>query len=286
MFPLSLFRDLSGVLSFPPVILALNIIVPYSIGVVAYLLFKFIWIRNKSELFRYFVASNFQKAALLEKLFSLLLFIGIGSALTYLLQLFGWEPDRFLRLVLVLTAFTVLQKVLSPLPKTPLYYAVVGFACVWIAVQATPSVSLFLSSFAFFLGLYFIVFVIARQLVLGLASLTLDNAVDVGGLQVGMIPAEQIIQAAQPDGTIRYEKQQVEFSSGQNDNIIISPDPAGLTAEEIIQLQQLAHQGAFTAFGNRIKVQPSLRFAPVISVGVLLTILCQGPFYLKLIQFF
>lgn len=286
IFPLSLFRNLSGALSFPPLILALNIIVPYSIGLLGYLLFKFVFMRNKLDLFRYFFKSNFQKDTLLEKLFSLLVLIGIGSVLTYLLQHFGWELDRFLSLVLVLVAFTLIQKLLSLLPKTPVYYAIVGFVCVWLAVQSTPSLSIFLSGLAFFLGLYLVVFVIAKQLVLGLASVTLDNAVDVEGLQVGMIPAEQIVRIEQPDGTMRYEKKQIEISSGQDDNIVISPDPAGLTTEEITQLQNLAAEGAFVEFGNRINVQPSIRFAPVISIGALLTILCQGPFYLKLIQLF
>lgn len=286
IFPLSLFRDLSGALSFPPLILALNIIVPYSIGILGYLLFKFVLMPNKLDLFRYFFTSYFQKDTVLEKLFNLLLFIGIGSGLTYLLQHFGWEPDRLLHLVLVLAAFTLIQKLLSPLPKTPVYYAVVGFVCVWLGLQATPSVPVFLSGFAFFLGLYLVVFVIAKQLVLSLASVTLDNTVDVYGLQVGMIPAEQIIRVEQPDGTVRYEKQQVDFSSGQKDNIVISPDPIGLTPEEISELQYLAASGAFAEFGNQINVQPSIRFAPVISIGALLTVLCEGPFYLKLMQFF
>ena len=286
IFPLSLFRDLSGALSFPPLILALNIIVPYSIGLLGYLLFKFILMPNKLDLFRYFFTSYFQKDTLLEKLFSLLMFIGIGSGLTYLLQRFEWEPDRLLHLVLVLVAFTLIQKLLSPLPKTPVYYAVVGFVCVWLALQATPSVPVFLSGFAFFLGLYLVVFVIAKQLVLSLASVTLDNTVDVNGLQVGMIPAEQIIRVEQPDGTVRYEKRQVDFSSGQDDNIVISPDPIGLTTEEISELHNLAAEGAFAEFGNQINVQPSIRFAPVITVGALLTVFCQGPFYLKLMQLF
>ena len=283
IFPLSLFRNLSGALGFPPLVLALNIIVPYSIGILGYLLFKFILRQNKLDFFRYFFKSNFQKAALLEKFFSLLLFIGIGSVLTYLLQRVGWEPDRFLRLVLVLVAFTFIQKFLSLLPKTPVYYAVVSFVCLWLAVQATPSVPVFLSGFAFFLGLYLVVFVIAKQLVLSLASIALDKAVDVNGLQVGMIPAEQVVRVEQPDGTIRYEKKQVEFSSGQDDNIVISPDPSGLTTEEIAQSQDLAAEGVFAEFGNQINVQPSIRFAPVISIGALLTVLCQGPFYLKLL---
>ena len=286
IFPLSLFRDLSGALSFPPLILALNIIMPYSIGILGYLLFKFVLMPNKLDLFRYFFTSYFQKDTLLEKLFNLLMFIGIGSGLTYLLQRFEWQPDRLMHLILVLVAFTLMQKLLSPLPKTPVYYAVVGFVCVWLALQATPSVPVFLSGFAFFLGLYLVVFVIAKQLVLSLASVTLDNTVDVYGLQVGMIPAEQIIRVEQPDGTVHYEKQQVDFSSGQKDNIVISPDPIGLTTEEISELHNLAAEGAFAEFDNQINVQPSIRFAPVITVGALLTVFCHGPFYLKLMQLF
>ena len=286
IFPLSLFRNLSGALSFSPLILALNIIIPYSIGLLGYLLFKFVSLRNKLDLFRCFFKSNFQKTALLEKFFSLLVLIGIGAVLTYLLQRVGWEPDWFLRLVFVLVAFTLIQKLLAPVPKTPVYYTVIGFVCVWLAVKTTPSVSMFLSGFAFFLGLYLVVFVIAKQLVLGLASLALDRTVDVNGLQVGMIPSEQIVRVEQSDGTVRYQKKQVGFSSGQDENVVISPNPSGLTLEEIAQLRDLAGAGAFAQFGNRINVQPSIRFAPVISVGALLTILCQGPFYFKLTQLF
>ena len=283
IFPLSLFRGLSGPLSFPPLILALNIIIPYSVGMVGYLLFKFVSLSNKLALFRGFLRLNFQKASLLEKLFNLLFFIGIGTTLTPLLELLGWHPDPFLHLVLVLGTFVLIQKLLSPVSKTPVYYASVGFACVWLAVRSSPSVSAVLSGFAFFLGLYLIIFVIAKQLVLSLASLVLEHAVDVRDLQIGMIPAEQIVRVSQPDGTVCYEKKQVEFSSGLDDKVVISPDPAGLDAEKIAQLQHLAAEGALAEFGNQIKVQPAVRFAPVISVGALLTILCQGPFYLKLL---
>ncbi|MYC78518.1 hypothetical protein F4X10_22370 [Candidatus Poribacteria bacterium] len=286
IFPLSLFRNLNGPLSFPPLILALNIIIPYSVGMLGYLLFRFVSVPNKLALFRGFLMVNFQKASLLEKLFNVLFFIGVGTALTPLLALLGWHPDPFLRLVSVLVTFVLIQKLLSPVPKTPVYYASVGFACVWLAVRSSPSVPALLSGFAFFLGLYLLAFVVTKQLVLSLARLTLEHAVDVKDLQIGMIPAEQIVRVSQPDGTVRYEKKQVEFSSGHDDNIVISPDPAGLDTEKIAQLQHLAVEGALAEFGNQIRVQPAIRFAPVITVGTLLTILCQGPFYLKLIQLF
>ena len=286
IFPLSLFRNLSGSLSFPPLILALNIVIPYSVGLLGYLLYKFALMPNKLTLLRGFVMSNFQKTALFEKLFNLLFFIGIATALTSVLELLGWQPDRFMGLVLVLAAFALVQKLLSPVPKTPVYYAVVGFACVWLSVRSAPSVPAFLSGFAFFLGLYLVVFVVAKQLVLGLASIALDDVVDVNGLRVGMIPAEQIVWVTQPDGSVRCEKKQVGFSSGRDDNVVVSPDPAGLDAEEIAHLQNLAAAGALVEFENQIRIQPSIRFAPVISIGALLTVLCQGPFYLKLMELF
>ena len=286
IFPLSLFTDLSGSMSFPPLILALNIVIPYSVGLFGYLLYKFVLMPNKLALLRGFVMSNFQRAALLERLFNLLFFIGIATALTYLLELLEWQPDRFVSLILVLAAFALVQRLLSVVPKTPVYYAVVGFACVWISVRSAPSMAAFLSGFAFFLGLYLVIFVLAKQLVLGLASIALDNAVDVKGLRVGMIPAEQVVRVTESDGSVRYEKKQVAFSSGQDDNIIVSPNPTGLDAEEIAHLQDLAAAGALVEFENQIKIQPSIRFAPVISIGALLTILCQGPFYLKLMELF
>ena len=286
IFPLSLFSNLRGSMSFPPLILALNIVIPYSMGLLGYLLYKFALMPNKLALLRGFVMSNFEKSARFEKLFNLLFFIGIATALTSVLELLDWQPDRFVSLVLVLAAFALVQKLLSLVPKTPVYYAVVGFACVWLSVRSAPSVPAFLAGFAFFLGLYLIVFVLAKQLILGLASIALDNTVDVKGLRVGMIPAEQIVQVPQLDGSMRYEKKQVAFSSGQDDNVIISPDPAGLDAEEIAHLQDLAAAGALMEFKNEIKIQPSIRFAPVISIGALLTVLCQGPFYLKLMELF
>ena len=284
MFPLSLFKHLSGSLSFPPLILALNIIIPYAVAVFGYLLFKFVLMPHKRSLFRGVLMSNFQGPVVLEKLFNLLLFIGIATALTSLLALLAWQPDRLLHLILVLAVFALIQKLVSPIPKTPVYYTIVGFMCVWFSVRSASSVLGLLASFAFFLGVYLAVFVVARQFVLGLASLTFDHAVDVKGLQVGMIPAEQIVRVAQPDGSVRYEKRQVDFSSGRDDTVVISPDPTGLDAEAIAQLQHLAAAGVLTEFGNQIKVQPSIRFAPVIAVGALLTVLCQGPFYLKLMQ--
>ncbi len=284
IFPLSLFRSMNGILSFPPLILVLNIIIPYSVAVLAYLLFRFAFGRNKLSLFRGFLRSIFRKSMLLEKLSNLLLLLGISSALTHLLEWLAWQPDHFVRLVMVLAVFALLRKSLSRVSKPPAYYATVSFVCVWLSVRLAASVAAFFSSALLFLGMYLAVFVIAKQWVMSLASLMLDRAIDVSDLEVGMIPAEQIVRMVRPDGTISYEKRQIVFSSGHDANTIITPDPVGLNADEIAELQHLAAEGALADFENRIRIQPSIRFAPMITVGVLLTILCRGPFYLPLLQ--
>ena len=284
ILPLSLFRNLNGSLSFPPLILALNIIIPYSAGLLGYLLLKFIFMPNKVTLFRRFLTTTFSKTALLEKLLNFALLIAIASVLTTLFERIQWQPDRLLRLLLILIILTFIQKLSAPLRDTPVYRVIVGFLCVWSLTKTNPSVSALLSNFAFFLGIYVFVFVILKQWIMNLANITFDYPVEVNNLQVGMIPAEQIVQVAQPNGTVCYEKKEPGMSMGRSDNVVISPDPAGLDADEISQLQYLAATGAFSEFQNQIKVQPAIRFALIISIGTLLTILCQGPFYLKIIE--
>ena len=285
IFPSPLFKLLSGTLSFPPLILAFNIVIPYTIGVLGYILFKFFLGRNKLEILRNSLMTSFQKEILFSKTFNLLLLIGMGSAITHISKLFAWEISRFLQFSLILTAFILVQKLLSRLPKKPIYYTIIGFACIWISLKVSTSISGFIYGFVIFLGLYFVIFVIAKQLVLALAMI-LDRNIDVANLKVGMIPAEQIVQTKHQDGIVYYEKQQAAFSSGITGNIIISPSATGLSKKEIEELRNLADQGAFAKFGNKIKIQPDICFAPIISIGALLTILCQGPFYLKLIQMF
>lgn len=285
IFPPPLFRFLGGIISFPPLILALNIIIPYTIGVLGYLLFKFILARNKLEIIHKSLIANFKKETLLKQFFNLLQLISIGAAITYIVKLFGWEINKLLQIALVLMTYILVRTLLSYLPKTPTYYTTIGFVCIWISLKASPSITGFIYSFAFFFGLYFVIFIIAKQLVFGIA-ITLERNIDIQDLKVGMIPAEQIVQKKHHDGAVCYEKQQVTFSSGIANNIVISPNATGLRKKEIEKLKHLADHGAFANFENKIKIQPNICFAPFISIGTLLTVLCQGPFYLKLIQIF
>lgn len=285
ILPPPLFRLLSGFISFPPLILTLNIVIPYTIGIIVFLLIKFVFIGHKLRIISRSIIPNLQKGILLMQIFNLLLLVGIGSTITYITGFFAWEINRPLQIGLVLTTFTFVRTLLSNIPKNTTYYAVIGFVCIWISLKVSASISGFIYSFAIFLGIYFFIFIIAKQLVLGLAMLLVKD-IDIANLQIGMIPAEQIVQTKDQDGRVSYEKRQATFSSGITDNLIITPSATGLSKETITELKKLADQGAFTKYGNQIKIQPDICFAPVITVGVLLTILCQGPFYLQFIQLF
>lgn len=177
VFPRSLLTSLNGTFSFPPLILALNIILPYSVAVLVYLFFRFTLKHYKLLLFQGFVMSNFKKSALLEQFFNALLLMGVSSGLTYLSDWLGWQPDGFVRLVMVLSVFAVLGKLVSRVPRTPVYYAITGFLPVWVSLQLSVSVEAFFSSIIFFFGMYFVVFVVAKHLVMSLMSLRVDRAI-------------------------------------------------------------------------------------------------------------
>ena len=182
ILPPPLFRLLSGMISFPPLILTLNIVIPYTIGILGFLLFKFVFIRHKLRIIRSSIIPNLQKGILLMQIFNLLLLVGIGSTIIYITGFFAWEIDRPLQIGLVLTTFISVRTLLSKIPKTTTYYTVIGFACIWISLKVSTSISGFIYSFAVFLGIYFFIFIIAKQLVLGLAMLLVKD-IDIANLQ-------------------------------------------------------------------------------------------------------
>ena len=94
-----------------------------------------------------------------------------------------------------------------------------------------------------------------------------------------MVPAEQIVKTEGEDGEVAYSKQGFALPNVLNANIILGTLPGGVSEEKAAELKQLREDGKFADFNNKIHIQRSLRFAPVIFLGVILTILCRGPFF-------
>jgi len=160
------FGSIQQVSMFPPVVLALNIIVPYTAVAVVYLIVKLVRVRGTGAMLVQLIKASLDRDSVLEKLFGLLQFILIGAGLTYLFGRLGWQLDPVMQLVLVLSIFAGVQKVLGPWIKTPSAVVIVLFVSGWLMLTSASSIGLMLGGLAFFLGFYLLIFVVAKQLVL------------------------------------------------------------------------------------------------------------------------
>ena len=276
------FGPIQEMLMFPPIVLALNIIIPYTTVAVGYLIVKLARVRGTGAVLIQLAKSALDRDSVLEKLYGLLQFILIGAGFTYLFEKAGWQLDRVMQLVLTLTVFAGVQRVLGSLLKTPTAVVIVLFGSSWLMFKNAPTLGLLLGGIAFFLVFYLFIFVVAKQLVLQLASAAFDRIIEVSHLQVGMILSEHIVKKEGEGGRVHYEKQ-MDRNERQGAELITT-DPVGLSAETINELQSLAKENAFAHFDNKIRIQPAIRFAPVIAFGGLLTVLCKGPFHLGIIS--
>ncbi|MDE0688558.1 MAG: hypothetical protein OXI61_10360 [Candidatus Poribacteria bacterium] len=276
------FGPIQEMLMFPPIVLALNIIIPYTIVAVGYLILKLARFRGTGAVLIQLAKSALDRDSVLEKLYGLLQFILIGAGLGYILDRFGWQADRVMQLILVLAIFASVQKVSGRLLKTPTAIVIVLFSSSWLMFKNAPSIGLLFGGLAFLLGFYLLIFVVAKQFLLQLASVAFDRVIKVSDLQVGMILSEHIVKMEQEDGRVRYEKQ-MDRNERQGAELVTT-DPVGLSAATISELQSLVKENAFVHFDNKIRIQPAIRFAPVIAFGGLLTVLCKGPFHLGIIS--
>jgi len=103
------------------------------------------------------------------------------------------------------------------------------YRAVWLMQKNTHPLGLLLLGSVFFIAFYLLIFVIAKQLVLQLASIAFDRIIDVSNLYVGMILSEHIIKMQQDDGKVHYKKQMSknDLQGGE----LITRDPVGISAE-------------------------------------------------------
>ena len=116
----------------------------------------------------------------------------------------------------------------------------------------------------------------------------LDKDVPIEELKEGMILSEPIVAFSDgqgqitlkagnsiPDRGLAIDKSTSDSVSGPT--VLL---PIGrLSAVTIADIKKLAAEGAFHSFGDHLKIQQPVRFAPVLLVGVLLTLLSGGLFY-------
>ena len=282
LMPVGLFAGASEFAQYTPTALIINIFVPYCLILMAYLFIK-TKARQKWEAFtRIFHQEDFREQ-IFDMIFRLIFLLGLGQLITLSLNWLGIELGFWYRLLLVLSLYFILSHYIEKFGLEKIRNYVVCVVLIGLMIVTTPwMLSAWSAAYVPLLKVYFVyiaIFFFGRHFVHNLDSMVLDREIDISDLKKGMVPAEQIVKTEGEDGEVTYSKQGFALPNVLNANIILGTLPGGVSEEKAAELKQLREDGKFADFNNKIRIQRSLRFAPVIFLGVILTILCRGPFF-------
>lgn len=185
--------------------------------------------------------------------------------------------NRFIQILIGILLFYMLQRAFQIPKLKPYRWVLAPPVALLITLDLLGSPGN-LRIFMLWFLIYFGVFLALRSAVLSLDGLMFDREVRIPDLKPGMVAAEQII-CVEEEGGRRYEKLPFSFSNPLNPKVVVAPLPEGLSEESVEMLKKLSQQGYFKHFGDTLKIQAPLRFAPIITLGVLITVVCRGPFY-------
>lgn len=282
--PPALFQEVTGRILFPPIVLAINTFAPYFLGMTIYLLVKSSTLQKKEAL----------SAILDRKVLPILLVNYLGFFSLAVIVAAIWNKihffrllhlNNFFRMAFILATFIALRKYTTKSKNGRLIFALFIPVAGILMLLSPPSLGNLFKS----LLLYFVVYILATPFLMNLVLPLFSKEIKISEIQEGIIPAETIVEIQNDFGSSRYLKL-TSLNQIQNSNeklngkstIIVSPTLRGLEGEQVKVLKKLADEGHFSSFGNSIRVQQPMCFAPVILAGVLITILAKGPFYFKL----
>lgn len=274
--PTHFFQDMVGRPVFPPVVLMVNIFGVYFFSMLFYLLAK------SSKAQKRQVLRKFPWKETPERFVELLGFIGFGSFIYAVLIKFPqiyFPLGPFLRLVLTLLLFWGYRKVVDLHPVSRRYWILpILIAFLFFLRLYTLPLWTIYRYLLTLTGLYVLAFFVFRILYLQLGFQLLNRKVEISELTAGMIAAEQIWRIRE-EGNIRYIKTPFLLRPSKEAEKVFIQRLKGLSKEQIAELRELAYSGAFQSFENALRIQNPISFAPIISLGVLVTFICQGTFY-------
>ncbi len=284
LMPPGLFTQTDAFAQYTPTALLVNIFVPYCLILVAYLFIK-TQTRHKWQAFvEIFRHENF-RPQMFDMIFRLIFLLGLQHLVTVTLSLegLGIELGFWHQLWLVLVLFFAVNHFVAKYGLERIRNVVVCVVLIELMVITTPWTfepwaAAYLPLLKIYL-VYIVIFCFARQFIQNLDDRVFDREVDISDLKEGMVPAEQIVKIEGEDRKVTYSKQGFALPNVFNTNILLGTLPGGVSKEKAAELKQLAEEGQFERFDNKIRIQRSLRFAPIIGFGVILTLLCRGPFF-------
>ena len=282
LMPADLFSEAAAYAQYTPTTLVINIFVPYCMILVTYLCLK-TDVRQKSQAFMSIFRQEDFRKQIFERVFSLIFLLGLRQFVMLSLRWLGIELGLWHQLLIVFSLYFTLSYYVKRLGLERVRNYVVCVVMIELMVITTPwTLSAWSETYVPLLKIYLLylgVFFFGRHFIANLDSIVLDREIDMSDLKEGMVPAEQIVKTEGDDGEITYSKEGFALPNVLNSNIILGTLPGGVSKEKIAELKQLAADGEFEVFDNTIRIQHSLRFAPVICLGVILTLLCRGPFF-------
>ena len=282
LMPAGLFTEANAFAQYTPTALIINIFVPYSLILAAYLFIK-TNTQQKWQAFLHIFEQEDFRPQVFDMIFRLIFLLGLRGVVTLSLGWLGIELGLWHQLLLVLSLYFTLSYFVKKFGLEKVRNYVVCVVLIELMVITTPwTLRAWSEAYVPLLKIYLVyiaIFFFSRHFIQNLDSMVLDREIPISELKAGMVPAEQIVKVEGDDGEVAYSKQAFALPNVLNSNIVLGTLPGGVTKEKAEELKQLAAAGQFADFDNNIRIQRSLRFAPVICLGVILTLLCRGPFF-------
>ena len=282
LMPVGLFSEAAAYAQYTPTTLIINIFVPYCVILVTYLCIK-TDVRQKSQAFMSIFRQEDFRKQIFERVFSLIFLLGLRQLVMLSLRWLGIELGLWHQLLIVFSLYFTLSYYVKKFRLEKVRNYVVCVVLIELMVITTPwtlkawseAYLPLLKVYLFYIGIFFFM----RHFVQNLDGMVLDREIDISDLKEGMVPAEQIVKTEGADGEVTYSKEDFALPNVLNSNIVLGTLPGGVLKEKVSELKQLSEAGEFEDFENKIRIQRSVRFAPVICLGVILTLLCRGPFF-------
>ena len=282
LMPVELFAEANAFAQYTPIALIINMFAPYCLILVVYLFIK-TRLQQKWQAFTLIFQQENLRKQIFEMGFRLIFLLGLRQLVTLSLGWLGVELGFWHQLLLVLSLYFILNHYVAKYRLEKFRNSVVCVVLIGLIIVTTPwTLSAWSAAYVPLLKiylLYILIFFFGRNLIYNLDSMVLGREIDISDLREGMVPAEQIVKTEGEDGEVTYSKEGFALPNVLNSNIILGTLPGGVSKEKVAELKQLLEEGEFEDFKNKIHIQRSVRFAPVVFLGVILTILCRGPFF-------
>ena len=282
LMPVGIFAEANAFAQYTPTTLVINIFVPYCLILVAYLFIKTKTQQKWQAFIQIFQREDVYKG-IFDLIFRLILLLGLRQLVMLSLSWLGIELGLWHQLLAVFSLYFILSYYVKKFGLERVRNYVVCIVMIGLMIITTPwTLSAWSEAYVPLLKIYFVyiaIFFFASQFIHNLDTMALDREINISDLKEGMVPAEQIVKVEGINGEITYSKEDFALPNVLNSNIILGTLPGSVSAEKVAELKQLSEDGKFEDFDNRIRIQRSLRFAPMICLGVILTILCRGPFF-------